>query len=93
MKTEKNAENTADNVACEKLLAIAADCANLQPADVLESIRAPDWDSGGRMYNWRRHVLEQLQAIWGSLATETRLALFVTAKEDASSEDWDSALL
>lgn len=94
----ENLEKTGNLLGCqvtpgsveEKLLAIAAECANLTVSEVLECIKSPDW-SGPQMYNWRRHVQEPLQSLWLSLSAETRLALFVTATDEADSEDWDSA--
>jgi hypothetical protein len=67
----------------EKLLALAADCANLEPAEVLESISAPAWEAKHGWCDWQLFVPKELEALWPNMSNETRLAVYFIAAERA----------
>lgn len=48
-----------------------------------------DWDSGGRVHNWRRYVGERTRKVWTRLSYEVRLAIALDADDRAGMEDWD----
>jgi len=73
----------------EKLLEMATESANLSPQEILTMVACPEWPQSPQMYDWRRHVLDELHGLWEGFSTETRLALFITANRDAESEDWE----
>ena len=49
----------------------------------------PHFESAGRVHDWRNHVPEHVQKIWGTFTPEQRKALVEWADELASSEHWD----
>lgn len=50
---------------------------------------SPDWNEGGRVHNWRRHVGAHTREIWSTLTPAQRLAIALDADEEASAEEWD----
>jgi hypothetical protein len=67
----------------EKLLALAAESANLEPAEVLESISAPAWEAVHDWCPWQMFVPDELEAIWSNMSNEAKLAVYFIAAERA----------
>ena len=57
--------------------------------EISQKIEKTDFDSGGRVHNWRNHIPSPLADIWGSLSAETRACLYVMAEELSNDEHWD----
>jgi hypothetical protein len=57
----------------------------MEPDDIDE----PDWNSGGRVHNWKNYVGEATMAIWPTLTHEQRYAIYADYDRMASCEDWD----
>lgn len=62
----------------EKLLAIAAECANLTPVDVLDSIHRPSW-SECRRGDWELYIASDIRDLWPDMSIESRLTAFILA--------------
>lgn len=78
VKTVENLEKPAESAAVEKLLAIAAESANLDPAEVLDYLHDPDWENqGGR--DWELYIPRGMRRIWDSLSDESRLCGLILA--------------
>ena len=62
----------------EKLLAIAAQCANLEPSEVLNSLQCPDWsaDAGS---DWELYVYPHIRELWHRIGLAAQLVAFVDA--------------
>ena len=41
------------------------------------------------VHEWRRYIPEGIVALWGQLSDESRLALYLTSKEQADREEWN----
>lgn len=50
---------------------------------------APDWESGGRVHNWKNYVSEELRAMWSTFTVEQRGAIYRSAEESAGREEWE----
>ncbi len=71
--------------ATEKLLAIAAESANLSVNEVLSSLASPDWEtqrSDGS--DWKLYVPKPVQLIWDAMGQEARLTAFIAGLEASS---------
>ncbi|SFF17074.1 hypothetical protein [Methylobacterium sp. yr596] len=58
----------------------------------LEDARAgadPLWAHPDKVHDWRNHVPEAVQAIWGTFTAEQRIALVDWAEGLAEREEWD----
>jgi hypothetical protein len=64
----------------EKLLALAAESANLEPGDVLSMLAAPDWQTN-RSWHWESYIHDGLRDAWPSLDKQARLAAFIQAAQ------------
>lgn len=62
----------------EKLLAIAAETANLSAADVLDSLQCPDWTVRTGQ-QWELYVDPSIRRLWDSLTDEARTVAFIAA--------------
>lgn len=62
-----------------------------KPLSVAEPVEFenPDWESGGRVHNWRGHVAEHVQEIWHTFTIDQKYALFCQAQLAANAEDWE----
>lgn len=49
----------------------------------------PEWDKATKVHDWRNHVPENVQAMWGTFMIEQRMALVEWAESLASQEHWD----
>lgn len=49
----------------------------------------PEWDKAGEVHDWRNHVPENVQAMWGTFTIEQRMALVEWGESLASAEEWD----
>lgn len=59
------------------------------PHDDAEALRNPQWETVGRVHDWRNHVGENTKAIWASFSDEQRLAIAADADYSAGMEPWD----
>lgn len=50
---------------------------------------SPDWQSGGRVHEWKNYISEELQAMWVTFTDAQRAAIARSAQINASAEDWD----
>jgi hypothetical protein len=50
---------------------------------------APSWDDGGHVHNWKNYISEELRGMWGSFTREQKAAIYRSADETASNENWD----
>ena len=74
MKTDNKLRKTGDS-----LLNIAAESANLDPADVVKWINDPD-SSAQDGLDWEMYVPRSLANLWGALSEPARLAAFIVAE-------------
>jgi hypothetical protein len=58
-------------------------------ADIAGTLDAPEFAKATRVHDWRNHVPEAVQAVWGTLSRDVRLAVLVMAEHAAGQEDWD----
>ena len=79
MKNETIAANLGTT---EKLLAIAAEGANLSAPDVLYAVLAPDWKSRSGL-DWEPYVPRALRELWQGLVTDAKLSAFIMASQRA----------
>lgn len=49
----------------------------------------PQFESGGRVHNWRRYVPNVFKEKWRSLQIETRVAIILMAVAQSDSEEWE----
>lgn len=49
----------------------------------------PNWQSAGRVHEWKNYINEELQDIWGGFTDQQKRAIARNAEEVASKEDWD----
>lgn len=49
----------------------------------------PQWNKARKVHEWRNYVPEVLQENWKFLTSEARVAVYLTAKQQADQEDWD----
>ena len=76
----------------EKLLAIAAENANLESADLLSIVDSPAWEQAERMYDWRNYVPTAIRDRWGELPLAAKLSVYVVAHSAIDQENWDGML-
>lgn len=50
---------------------------------------APDWATAGRVHDWKRHVSQEVRAMWGDFTDRQRAALARQAEDAAEREEWD----
>lgn len=49
----------------------------------------PDWDAGGRCYNWRNHLTDNIKIIWDSFNEDQKFAIYENAELSAENEEWE----
>lgn len=49
----------------------------------------PQWDSAGRVHDWRNYIGKRTRALWPALTMTVRVALALDAQEQADGEEWD----
>lgn len=49
----------------------------------------PNWETGGRVHNWKNHVSWLVQDMWSTFTIAQQFALYRQADEEASDEEWD----
>lgn len=54
----------------------------------LDAIK-PDWESGGRVHNWKNYISEELRSIWGTFSQMQRIIIAENALALADNEDWE----
>lgn len=55
----------------------------------LRELSDPDFENAGRVHDWRNHVGEATQSIWGTLTDQQKAAIALDADERASREEWE----
>lgn len=55
----------------------------------IEELERPDFETAGKIHDWRNHVGDGVRSIWDSLTLEQRAAVAVDAYEMAANEEWD----
>lgn len=51
--------------------------------------KSPNWESAGRIHDWRNHVSEEIQDMWDTFTDEQKRALQQQAQQQAEAEEWD----
>jgi hypothetical protein len=64
-------------------------CGDEKLSHVQATIRNVDWESGGKVHNWRRYVSDHFRQLWNTLSEREQIILYVVANEAASKEHWD----
>lgn len=54
-----------------------------------EDIVNPQWESGGRVHNWKNYVPDDLKDIWHKFSKEQLIVLVETFDTIASNEEWE----
>jgi hypothetical protein len=72
----------------KKLLALAAESANLTPAEVLSQIAEPTWETHCGS-DWELYLPRELQPLWQGLGINARLCLFISCFGQASCSPFD----
>jgi hypothetical protein len=49
----------------------------------------PEWEKATKVHDWRNHVPENIQAMWGTFTIEQRMALVEWGESLASQEEWE----
>jgi hypothetical protein len=49
----------------------------------------PEWEKATKVHDWRNHVPETVQIVWGSFTLEQKKMLVEWAESLASQEHWD----
>ena len=49
----------------------------------------PDWESGGKVHNWKTYINEDLRFIWDDFCKSERYFIAKNAQEIADQEHWD----
>lgn len=67
--------------------------------DTIKCINNPKWkpdfdpeyelDNKYPVQDWKTHIPEEWQKIWGSFDIETKLVAYLMAEKEASDEEWD----
>lgn len=52
-------------------------------------INNPEFDEKTNVHDWRNHIPEEIENIWGTLTERERILLCFVAEESASNEHWD----
>jgi len=50
---------------------------------------SPDWESAGRIHEWKNYISEKLRGMWDTFTPEQKAAIAESAEESASREEWD----
>ena len=50
---------------------------------------SPDWETGGRVHNWKNHISGDLKGIWYTFTDVQKAIIAKSAQENADSEEWD----
>ena len=50
---------------------------------------APDWESAGKVHDWRNYINESLRTLWPTFHSDQCHAIAQNAQEIADREDWD----
>jgi hypothetical protein len=58
-------------------------------ADKWELIDKPDWESCGKVHDWRNYITERVRRLWSTFTDEQKYALAEMAEERASAEEWE----
>lgn len=59
------------------------------PDYIQNELESPDWESGGRVHNWKRYVDNDIQKMWKELSLREKLIIACFAEKLASQEEWD----
>ena len=54
-----------------------------------DNVENPDWDSRGKVHDWRNHVPPEIRDVWHMLGHEARLIAYAMAEDVAGNEEWD----
>lgn len=49
----------------------------------------PDWDSGGKVHNWKNYVSQGSRDLWYTLSDECKLELAKSFQNIADNEEWE----
>ncbi|MNU26888.1 hypothetical protein D3C71_152690 [compost metagenome] len=52
-------------------------------------ITKPEFENAGRVHDWRNHVGEATQSLWGTFTDQQKAAIALDAEESASREEWE----
>jgi hypothetical protein len=55
----------------------------------MDSLNNVDWEHGGNVHNWRRHVPVNVRKIWDSFFEFQKKALYEWAESLADGEEWE----
>lgn len=53
------------------------------------STDSPNWETGGHVHNWRKHMSGRMRLLWPTLSKDVRAALIMDADDAASAEEWE----
>jgi hypothetical protein len=56
---------------------------------ITRSALNPEWEKATKVHDWRNHVPENVQSMWGTFTIDQRCALVEWAEASASMEHWD----
>lgn len=54
-----------------------------------EDVADPQWETVGRVHDWRNYIGEKTRALWATLSVEQQLAIAQDADAQAGGEQWD----
>ena len=56
---------------------------------VLVEIHNPNWETGGRVHNWKTYIFDSIRLQWSALPLEAKVIAFIMAEQQASCEEWE----
>lgn len=54
-----------------------------------DTLQHESWTDLRQIHNWRNHIPDMIQALWGVLGDDARLVAYVMAEKVANNEEWD----
>lgn len=63
--------------------------ANVSFDDAMQDVLEPDFEHASKVHDWRNHVSGAMRKWWDQMPLFAKLALYVTAEDEASCEIWD----
>ncbi len=56
---------------------------------VLCELENPNWNSGGRVHNWKNYVSDDIRKIWKQFSFREKRIIASYAEKLAQNEEWD----
>jgi len=57
--------------------------------DCTEDLENVDWDSGGKVHNWKNYATDYVKKNWHNFDMPAKLAIWSVCQDASDMEDWD----